>query len=236
MDIAPPAGSRFDNINYYDTFLYIYLLNAHCLPFPIFLKPPVGGAGCEVPSIAACSFNSFVVFALCSLYLFFFVLFFLVIVHNRCLFAACCVLSCGLVLCVVLCLVFVPVLCPDNPPAAVLKTWLFDWTGFTAAQRIKPWLLKLLPISSVLIDWCCSISFVLQPNFVQVWLRSSSCSPADCPYTVWTLTSALLVLVLSINLTPLIILHLGLFLVNCCDRLWHVWFVRIWLFGWDTAI
>ncbi len=41
----------------YDTFLYIYLLNAYCLPVPVFLKPPVGGAGCEVPSIAACSFN-----------------------------------------------------------------------------------------------------------------------------------------------------------------------------------
>ncbi len=32
-------------------------LNAYCSPFPVFLKPPVGGAGCEVPSIAACSFN-----------------------------------------------------------------------------------------------------------------------------------------------------------------------------------
>ncbi len=34
-------------------------LNAYCSPFPFFLKPPVGGAGCEVPSIAACSFNCF---------------------------------------------------------------------------------------------------------------------------------------------------------------------------------
>ncbi len=37
-------------------------------------------------------------------------------------------------------------------------------------------------ISSVLIDCCCSISFVLQPNFVQVWLQLSSCYPADCPF------------------------------------------------------
>ncbi len=37
-------------------------LNAYCSPFPVFLKPPVGGAGCEVPSIAACSFN-FVLFS-----------------------------------------------------------------------------------------------------------------------------------------------------------------------------
>ncbi len=32
-------------------------LNAYCSLFPVILKPPVGGAGCEVPSIAACSFN-----------------------------------------------------------------------------------------------------------------------------------------------------------------------------------
>ncbi len=38
-------------------------LNAYCSPFPVFLKPPVGGAGCEVPSIAACSFNLLLLFS-----------------------------------------------------------------------------------------------------------------------------------------------------------------------------
>ncbi len=36
--------------------------------------------------------------------------------------------------------------------------------------------------------------------------------------TVWTITSALLTPVLSINVTPLIIQHLGLSLVNWCDK------------------
>ncbi len=31
------------------------------------------------------------------------------------------------------------------PLAAVLKTWLSDWTGFITAQSIKPWLLFLRP-------------------------------------------------------------------------------------------
>ncbi len=46
-------------------------LNAYCSPFPFFLKPPVGGAGCEVPSIAACSFN----FIYISVYTFTFIYF-----------------------------------------------------------------------------------------------------------------------------------------------------------------
>ncbi len=125
--------------------------------------------------------------------------------------------------------------------AAAPKTWLSDWTGFTTAQSIKLWLLLPRPgyltglgslqlkvsssgcssyclISSDLIDWCCSISFVLQPSFVQAWLWPSSCSPADCLFLLFGLSLALLTPVLSINITLLIILHLGLSLVNWCDK------------------
>ncbi len=56
MDIAPPAGSRLELINDFDVFSIFTFLNA-LLTVPVILKPPVGGAGCEVPSIAACSFN-----------------------------------------------------------------------------------------------------------------------------------------------------------------------------------
>ncbi len=106
-------------------------------------------------------------------------------------------------------------------------------------QSIKPWLLLPRPgyltglgslqlevsrsgcsscclISSDLIDWFCSISFVLQPSFAQAWLwpgltLTILLFSSRLPFpTVWTLTSALLISVLSINVTPLIILHLGL--------------------------
>ncbi len=41
-------------------------LNAYWSPFPVFLKPPVGGEPCEVPSIAACSFNGEFISGLCG--------------------------------------------------------------------------------------------------------------------------------------------------------------------------
>ncbi len=38
------------------------ILRAYCPPFAVFLKPPVGGEpGCEVPFIAACSFNIIII-------------------------------------------------------------------------------------------------------------------------------------------------------------------------------
>ncbi len=53
MDIAPPAGSRFAHINDYDIPLYLFL-NAYCSPFPVFLKPPVGGGRARsLPSLLA---------------------------------------------------------------------------------------------------------------------------------------------------------------------------------------
>lgn len=71
--------------------------------------------------------------------------------------------------------------------AAVLKTWPSDWIGFITAQSIKHCCSSCCLISSDFIDLCCSISFVLQPSFVQVWLRPSSCSPADCPFLLFEL-------------------------------------------------
>ncbi len=41
MDIAPPAGLA--RIKDFDIFLNIYVLNAYCSPFHVFLKPPVAG-------------------------------------------------------------------------------------------------------------------------------------------------------------------------------------------------
>ncbi len=156
----------------------------------------------SIPSI--CLLVHFLVlFALCSLNLFFFVLFFLVIVCSECLIlllmVSLVVLSC--VLCVVLCLV-----CSCSvswfPLAAVLKTWLSDWTGFITAQSIKPWLLKLLPDFQrshwlVLLYLLCSPA-KLCPGLTSAILLFSSRLPFP---TVWTLTSALLILVLSIYIT-----------------------------------
>ncbi len=125
---------------------------------------------------------------------------------------------------------FVPVLCPDSlwllfynskyqALAAAPKTRLSDGTGFTTARSIKLWLLKLLPDLQwshwlVLLYLICSPA-KLCPGLTLTILLFSSRLPFP---TVWTLTSALLISVLSINVTPLIILHLGLSLVNWCDK------------------
>ncbi len=125
---------------------------------------------------------------------------------------------------------FVPVLCPDSlwllfynskyqALAAAPKTRLSDWTGFTTTRSIKLWLLKLLPDLQwshwlVLLYLLCSPA-KLCPGLTLTILLFSSRLPFP---TVWTLTSALLISVLSINVTPLIILHLGLSLVNWCDK------------------
>ncbi len=58
--IAPPAGSRkFGTYKWLWHIPPIFItLNAYCSPFAVFLKPPLAGEpGCEVPFIAACSFN-----------------------------------------------------------------------------------------------------------------------------------------------------------------------------------
>ncbi len=91
------------------------------------------------------------------------------------------------------------------PLAAVLKTWLSDWTGFTTAQSIQLWLLKLLPDLQwsnwlVLLYLLCSPAKRC-PGLTSAILLFSSRLPFP---TVWTLTSALLIPVLSINVTPLI--------------------------------
>ncbi len=60
IGIAPPAGSRK-----FGTYKWLWhippiftILRSYCPPFAVFLKPPVSGEpGCEVPFIAACSFN-----------------------------------------------------------------------------------------------------------------------------------------------------------------------------------
>ncbi len=102
---------------------------------------------------------------------------------------------------------------------AAPKTRLSDWTGFTTTRSIKLWLLKLLPDLQwshwlVLLYLLCSPA-KLCPGLTLTILLFSSKLPFP---TVWTLTSALLISVLSINVTPLIILHLGLSLVNWCDK------------------
>ncbi len=140
----------------------------------------------SIPSI--CLLVHFLVlFALCSLNLFFFVLFFLVIVCSECLIlllmVSLVVLSC--VLCFVL---FVPVLCPDSPWLLFSRPGYLTGLGSLQLKVSSPGCSSCCLISSVLIDWCCSISFVLQPNFVQVWLQPSSCSPADCPFLLFGLS------------------------------------------------
>lgn len=107
------------------------------------------------------------------------------------------------------CVVFLSCVCSCSvswfPLAAVLKTWLSDWTGFTTAQSIKLWLLKLLPDLQwshwlVLLYLLCSPAKRC-PGLTSAILLFSSRLPFP---TVWTLTSALLIPVLSINVTPLI--------------------------------
>ncbi len=138
------------------------------------------------------------------------------------------------------CLVCVPVLCPESPwllfysskyqaLAAAPKTWLSYWTGFTTAQSIKLWLLQLLPDLQwshwlVLLYLLCSPA-KLCPGLTLTILLFSSRLPFP---TIWTLTSALLISVLSINITPLIILHLGLSLVNWCDKTVTI-LVQVWI-------
>ncbi len=78
----------------------------------------------------------------------------------------------------------------------------------STAQTIKPWL--LLPRLGYLTGLA-----KICPGLTLTILLFSSRLPFP---TVWTLTSALLISVLSINVTPLIILHLGLSLVNWCDK------------------
>ncbi len=57
--IAPPAGSRkFGTYNDFEYSSYIYYFKSILPTVCLFLKPPVSGEpGCEVPFIAACSFN-----------------------------------------------------------------------------------------------------------------------------------------------------------------------------------
>ncbi len=43
MDMAPPAGSRFVHIMTLTYSSIFTFLNVYCSPFPVFLKPPVGG-------------------------------------------------------------------------------------------------------------------------------------------------------------------------------------------------
>ncbi len=43
MDMAPPAGSRFVHIKTLTYSSIFAFLNVYFSPFPVFLKPPVGG-------------------------------------------------------------------------------------------------------------------------------------------------------------------------------------------------
>ncbi len=95
--------------------------------------------------------------------------------------------------------------CSWFPLAAVLKTWLSDWTGFTTAQSIKLWLLELLPDLQwshwLVLPYLLCFPAKRCPGLTSAILLFSSRLPFP---TVWTLTSALLIPVLSINVTPLI--------------------------------
>ncbi len=55
MDMAPPAGSRFVHIMTLKYSSIFTFLNVYCSPFPVFLKPPVGGepGARSLPSLLA---------------------------------------------------------------------------------------------------------------------------------------------------------------------------------------
>ncbi len=55
MDMAPPAGSRFVHIMTLTYSSIFTFLNVYCSPFPVFLKPPVGGepGARSLPSLLA---------------------------------------------------------------------------------------------------------------------------------------------------------------------------------------
>ncbi len=59
MEVRYQQAAGLVHINDFEYSSIFTFLNAYCSSFPVFLKPPVGGEPGEVPSIAACSFNSY---------------------------------------------------------------------------------------------------------------------------------------------------------------------------------
>ncbi len=116
--------------------------------------------------------------------------------------AGCSLLWSCLVCCVfVLCLFLFCILIPPGCCSQDLAIWL-DWVHYTA-QSFKLWFLKLRPDlqrSHWLVLLLCSPAKRC-PGLTSAILLFSSRLPFP---TVWTLTSALLISVLSINVTPLI--------------------------------